>query len=80
MRSLTFHLRNSDTVRAVLGTRVKLEEPWYGEHPINRLIPSLKTVLGDPWISGNVNTMQGRVDLSFRVTGDKRASALLNHG
>ncbi len=28
-------------------------------------------VLGDPWISGNVNTMQGRVDLKFRVKGDQ---------
>jgi len=33
MRSLQFHLRNSEEVRAVLGTRVKLEEPWYGASP-----------------------------------------------
>ncbi|KAK1927482.1 cytochrome oxidase complex assembly protein 1-domain-containing protein [Papiliotrema laurentii] len=62
MRSLQFHLRNSLEVRAVLGSRVKLEEPWY--------------VLGDPWISGNVNTMQGRVDLKFRIKGDKQAGTI----
>lgn len=28
------------------------------------------TVLGDPWITGKVNLMQGRVDLKFRVKGD----------
>ncbi|KAE8233052.1 hypothetical protein CF326_g1912 [Tilletia indica] len=32
------------------------------------LVPSL---VGDPWISGSVNTMQGRVDLSFEVKGAK---------
>ncbi|KAL9938846.1 hypothetical protein V8E36_002565 [Tilletia maclaganii] len=32
------------------------------------LVPSL---VGDPWISGSVNTMQGRVDLSFEVKGPK---------
>ena len=41
---------------------------------------ALRLVLGDPWVSGNVNTMQGRVDLSFRVTGDKRTYRLLDDG
>jgi hypothetical protein len=26
---------------------------------------------GEPWISGTVNLMQGKVDLKFRVTGSK---------
>ena len=37
----------------------------------------LIAVLGDPWISGTVNIMQGRVDLKFRVKGDKGGSGLL---
>ncbi|KAJ9091176.1 hypothetical protein QFC20_007710, partial [Naganishia adeliensis] len=26
---------------------------------------------GEPWISGNVNLPQGKVDLKFRIKGDK---------
>ena len=69
MRSLQYHLRNSDEVRAALGTRIKLEEPWYGESRSLYTLLVLTKVLGDPWIEGKVNTMQGRVDLKFRVKG-----------
>ena len=26
---------------------------------------------GEPWISGNVNLLQGKVDLKFRIEGSK---------
>jgi cytochrome c oxidase assembly factor 1 len=73
MRSLQYHLRNDEEVREALGTRVKLEEPWYGMFMLlTRLyFGRLISVLGDPWITGKVNTMQGRVDLKFRVKASK---------
>ncbi|ORX33650.1 cytochrome oxidase complex assembly protein 1-domain-containing protein [Kockovaella imperatae] len=62
MRSVQFHLRHSPDVSALLGKRVRLEEPpWF---------------IGDPWISGTVNTMQGRIDLSFRVRGDDASGTI----
>ncbi|WVQ94637.1 hypothetical protein IAU59_001717 [Kwoniella sp. CBS 9459] len=57
LRQVTFQLRNSKEVIAVLGEHIKLQENWWA--------------LGQPWISGTINLMQGRVDLSFRIKGDK---------
>ncbi|WVF66978.1 hypothetical protein IAT40_001721 [Kwoniella sp. CBS 6097] len=57
LRQVTFQLRNSKEVIAVLGEHIKLHKNWWA--------------LGQPWISGTINLMQGRVDLSFRIKGDK---------
>ncbi|WVW80070.1 hypothetical protein I302_102043 [Kwoniella bestiolae CBS 10118] len=62
LRQVTFQLRNSKEVIAVLGENVRLVENWWA--------------LGQPWISGTINLMQGRVDLSFRITGDKGAGTV----
>ncbi|WVO13263.1 hypothetical protein L204_100876 [Cryptococcus depauperatus] len=62
LRQVTFQLRNSKEVIAVLGENVRLVDDWW--------------TLGSPWISGTINTMQGRVDLSFRMKGDKAAGTV----
>ncbi|OCF57989.1 hypothetical protein L486_04016 [Kwoniella mangroviensis CBS 10435] len=62
LRQVTFQLRNSKEVISVLGENVRLVENWWA--------------LGQPWISGTINLMQGRVDLSFRVRGDKGAGTV----
>ncbi|WRT65631.1 uncharacterized protein IL334_002576 [Kwoniella shivajii] len=62
LRQVTFQLRNSKEVIAVLGEHVRLVENWWA--------------LGQPWISGTINLMQGRVDLSFRIRGDKGAGTV----
>ncbi|WWC97032.1 hypothetical protein V866_003909 [Kwoniella sp. B9012] len=62
LRQVTFQLRNSKEVISVLGENVRLVENWWA--------------LGQPWISGTINLMQGRVDLSFRVKGDKGAGTV----
>ncbi|WWC60230.1 uncharacterized protein I303_102796 [Kwoniella dejecticola CBS 10117] len=62
LRQVTFQLRNSKEAIAVLGENVRLVENWWA--------------LGQPWISGTINLMQGRVDLSFRVKGDKGAGTV----
>jgi cytochrome c oxidase assembly factor 1 len=63
MRSVTFQLRHHTEVAKLLGDNVKLETPWWG---------------GDPWVAGSVNTMQGRVDLKFRITGTTGRIGLLD--
>nr|XP_019012145.1 uncharacterized protein I206_02988 [Kwoniella pini CBS 10737]OCF50926.1 hypothetical protein I206_02988 [Kwoniella pini CBS 10737] len=62
LRQVTFQLRNSKEAIAVLGENVRLVENWWA--------------LRQPWISGTINLMQGRVDLSFRVKGDKCAGTV----
>ncbi|KAK4687627.1 cytochrome c oxidase assembly factor 1, partial [Tremellales sp. Uapishka_1] len=57
MRQVTFQLRNSSEVAAVLGENVRLADNWWG--------------FGEPWVSGTINLMQGRVDLKFRIKGSK---------
>lgn len=57
LRSITYQLRNAEEVRKALGERVRYAENWWG--------------FGEPWISGNVNLPQGKVDLKFRIKGDK---------
>ncbi|KAK0531344.1 cytochrome oxidase assembly protein 1 [Tilletia horrida] len=54
-RSALVQIKDSPAAQAALGDPIML-------------VPSL---VGDPWISGSVNTMQGRVDLSFEVKGPK---------
>ncbi|WWD16583.1 hypothetical protein CI109_101011 [Kwoniella shandongensis] len=57
LRQVTFQLRNSPQVIGILGENVRLQENWWA--------------LGQPWINGTINLMQGRVDLSFRIRGNK---------
>ncbi|KAI5449340.1 cytochrome oxidase assembly protein 1 [Naganishia albida] len=57
LRQVQYQLRNSDEVRALVGSGVRYAENWWG--------------FGEPWISGNVNLPQGKVDLKFRIKGDK---------
>ncbi|KAI9632559.1 cytochrome oxidase complex assembly protein 1-domain-containing protein [Dioszegia hungarica] len=57
LRQVNFQLRNSNDVRELLGDGIRLEPNWLG--------------IGEPWISGSINMMQGRVDLSFRIIGSK---------
>ncbi|KIR55406.1 hypothetical protein I315_01994 [Cryptococcus gattii Ru294] len=62
LRQATFQLRNSKEVIALLGENVRLVDEWWA--------------LGSPWISGTINLMQGRVDLSFRIKGSKGAGTV----
>lgn len=57
LRQITYQLRNSDEVREVLGERVHYAENSWG--------------FGEPWISGTVNLLSGKVDLKFRIQGSK---------
>ncbi|TYJ59195.1 hypothetical protein B9479_000184 [Cryptococcus floricola] len=57
LRQVTFQMRNSPDVMSLLGDNVKLVEEWWA--------------LGSPWISGTINLMQGRVDLSARLKGER---------
>lgn len=41
----------------VLGEKIRPEPAWY--------------MLGEPWIAGAINLLQGNVDVSFRVCGTK---------
>ncbi|ODN76735.1 hypothetical protein L202_05354 [Cryptococcus amylolentus CBS 6039] len=62
LRQVTFQMRNSPDVMSVLGDNVKLVEEWWA--------------LGSPWISGTINLMQGRVDLSARLKGERQAGTV----
>ncbi|KAK8861508.1 hypothetical protein IAR55_002329 [Kwoniella newhampshirensis] len=62
LRQVTFQLRNSPQVIGILGENVRLQENWWA--------------LGQPWINGTINLMQGRVDLSFRIQGNKGAGTV----
>lgn len=45
-------------LRAVLGDAIRPAPAWW--------------LNGDPWIAGSINTLQGHVDLSFKLKGHKR--------
>lgn len=62
LRQVTYSLRNSDDVRRVLGDRVHYAPNWWG--------------FGEPWISGTVNLMQGKVDLKFRIQGTQQQATV----
>ncbi|EPQ32361.1 uncharacterized protein PFL1_00557 [Pseudozyma flocculosa PF-1] len=54
-KSALVQLKDSAEVQRALGDPIML-------------VPS---TFGDPWVSGSVNMMQGRVDMSFRLQGPK---------
>ncbi|PWN50466.1 DUF1783-domain-containing protein [Violaceomyces palustris] len=54
-RSVLIQLKDSEEVKRTLGDPVML-------------VPS---TFGDPWVSGSVNMMQGKVDISFKIQGPK---------
>ena len=81
-------MRNSDEVKAVLGDRVHYADNAWGE-PLRLAIMSGNLCLtrtndssgfGEPWISGNVNLLQGKVDLKFRIEGAKGKYAIVIMG
>lgn len=57
MRQLYSELRKMEPVAAVLGEGIQLEPKWW--------------LGGEPWIEGMINTLQGKVDLRFRITGSQ---------
>ncbi|KDN48204.1 DUF1783-domain-containing protein [Tilletiaria anomala UBC 951] len=59
-RSVLTQIKDSDNVNEALGSPVLLE-------------PS---ILGDPWVAGSVNMMQGKVDISFRVKGPRSSGTV----
>lgn len=58
MRQVVFQLRNSPDVVALLGDHVGFAPNFWH--------------FGEPWIAGNINLMQGRIDVKFRMKGDKQ--------
>jgi len=62
MRRVLSDLRESEDVRAVLGNAVRPEPTWY--------------LNGSPWVHGSVKMLQGNIDISFRVKGDKGAGTV----
>jgi len=62
MRRVLSDLRDSEDVRAVLGNAVRPEPTWY--------------LNGSPWVHGSVKMLQGNIDISFRVKGDKGAGTV----
>jgi cytochrome c oxidase assembly factor 1 len=65
VRTLLFNLRASEIVKDALGEGVRPKPFLLGN---------------EPWVHGKVNTIQGIVDISFRVESDSgRASVSLLH-
>jgi len=62
VRQILINLRQSDLVLGALGDSARPEPAWY--------------LNGDPWIDGSINTLQGNIDISFRVKGSKGAGTL----
>ncbi len=58
VRQVSFQLRNSPEVAALLGDHVRFSRNYWG--------------FGEPWIAGGINLMQGRIDVKFRMRGDKQ--------
>ncbi|BEI89885.1 uncharacterized protein CcaverHIS019_0212470 [Cutaneotrichosporon cavernicola] len=58
VRQVSFQLRNSPEVAQLLGDHVRFSRNYWG--------------FGEPWIAGGINLMQGRIDVKFRMRGDKQ--------
>ncbi|KAE9400405.1 DUF1783-domain-containing protein, partial [Gymnopus androsaceus JB14] len=50
------------SLRQSLGDAIRMQGEWW--------------LNGDPWVRGNISTMQGNIDLSFRVRGTKGAGTV----
>jgi len=59
-------VRNDEKLREVLGEAIRPQPEWW--------------LNGDPRIKGTISTMQGNVDVSFRIKGSKGAFALALSG
>ncbi|PWN91945.1 DUF1783-domain-containing protein [Acaromyces ingoldii] len=57
VKNILDRIRQDDDIERLMGTGVQLERSTY--------------LMGDPWIRGNINMMQGRVDIKFRLKGQK---------
>ncbi|KAJ3875790.1 cytochrome oxidase complex assembly protein 1-domain-containing protein [Lentinula edodes] len=55
-------LREDEELRAVLGDAIRMQGEWW--------------LNGDPRIIGSISTMQGNIDVSFRVKGSKGAGTV----
>lgn len=56
-RSCLGQVREDDRIKEMVGEVVRVDQKWY--------------LGGKPWVKGTINMMQGRVDVSFRVKGEK---------
>lgn len=63
VKNIVDHIRQDRDIERLMGDNVQLERSTY--------------LLGDPWIRGNINMMQGRVDIKFRLKGQKGVYILL---
>lgn len=50
-------MKDDERVQALVGEIVRVDQKWY--------------LGGNPWVDGKISMMQGKVDLSFRVKGEK---------
>ncbi|KZO93771.1 hypothetical protein CALVIDRAFT_539684 [Calocera viscosa TUFC12733] len=62
VQQLSSRLKLDPRLVPVLGERVRLEPRWWA--------------LGEPYISGAVNLLQGNVDVSFRIQGSRGKGTL----
>lgn len=60
MRLVKSRVQEAPEVHALVGEPVVLE----------------RCITGDPWITGEVNPLKGKVDVSFRITGPRGAAAV----
>ncbi|THU91704.1 DUF1783-domain-containing protein [Dendrothele bispora CBS 962.96] len=61
-KSIMRAVRNDERLKEVLGEAIRPEPEWW--------------LNGDPRIKGTISTMQGNVDVSFRIKGSKGAGTL----
>ncbi|KAK7444075.1 cytochrome oxidase assembly protein 1 [Stygiomarasmius scandens] len=62
LKSIMRAVRNDEKLREVLGEAIRPQPEWW--------------LNGDPRIKGTISTMQGNVDVSFRIKGSKGAGTL----
>lgn len=57
VKGILRELRDTEVLRGVLGDAIRVQGEWW--------------LNGSPWIRGKVSTMQGSVDVSFKVKGTR---------
>jgi len=62
VKGILRELRDNEVLRGVLGDAIRVQGEWW--------------LNGSPWIRGKVSTMQGSVDVSFRVKGTRGAATV----
>lgn len=61
-KQMLTQLRNSQEVAIELGTGIAAEPTWW--------------MVGQPYVDGAINMLQGKVDISMRVKGSKGAGTI----